>query len=124
MKHLVFIALGGAFGALARYWLYILVHGAEPVRFPWATLAVNFLGSFAIGIAYVLIVERGAVHPDWRSVAMIGFLGAFTTFSTFSLEALVLAEAGQMASAAGYVVLSVAACLLAVWSGMTLVRLL
>ena len=123
MKHLVFIALGGACGALARYWLYVLVHGTAPVKFPWATLAVNCLGSFAIGIAYVLIVERGAVHPDWRSVAMIGFLGAFTTFSTFSLEALALVEAGQMATAAAYVALSVTACLLAVWSGMTLVRL-
>ena len=123
MKHLIFIALGGAGGALARYWLYVLVHGTSPVKFPWATLGVNCLGSFAIGIAYVLIVERGAVHPDWRSVTMIGFLGAFTTFSTFSLEALALVEAGQGVAAAGYVALSVAACLVAVWGGVTLVRL-
>ena len=124
MKHLVFIALGGAGGALARYGLYLLVHGQEAVRFPWATFAVNLLGSFAIGIAYVIIVERGWVHPDWRSVTMIGFLGAFTTFSTFSLEALALFEAGRAELAVGYIVLSVLACLLAVWGGMLLMRVI
>ncbi len=124
MSNLIFIALGGAGGALARYGLYVLVHGEDPVRFPWATLAVNALGSFAIGIAYVLIVERGMLHPDWRHIAMIGFLGAFTTFSTFSLEALSLFEAGQVGLAVSYVLLSVAACLLAVWAGMWAVRVI
>ena len=122
MSNLIFIALGGAGGALARYGLYVLVHGDDAVRFPWATLAVNVLGSFAIGIAYVLIVERGMLHPDWRHIAMIGFLGAFTTFSTFSLEALALFEAGRAALALGYVGASVATCLLSVWLGMSLVR--
>ncbi len=122
MSNLIFIALGGAGGALARYGLFVLVHGDEPVRFPWATLAVNALGSLAIGIAYVLIVERGMLHPDWRHIAMIGFLGAFTTFSTFSLEALALFESGRGLVALTYVGVSVAACLLAVWCGMTLVR--
>ncbi len=124
MKHLLFIALGGAGGALARYGLYMMVHGTEPIRFPWATLAVNLAGSFAIGIAYVVIVERGWVHPDWRSVTMIGFLGAFTTFSTFSLEALALFESGRAGLALGYIALSVMACLLAVWCGVMLVRVL
>jgi CrcB protein len=124
MINLIFIALGGAGGALARYGIYMLAHGETPVRFPWGTLAVNVIGSFAIGIAYVLIVERGMVHPDWRGVTMIGFLGAFTTFSTFSLEALALFEAGSHQLALGYVALSVAACLLAVWCGMWLVRLI
>lgn len=122
MKHLIFIAIGGAGGALARYGLYQFVHGAEPVKFPWATFAVNLLGSFAIGIAYVIIVERGWIHPDWRSVTMVGFLGAFTTFSTFSLEALALFEAGRAGLAVVYIVLSVFACLAAVWGGMLLTR--
>lgn len=122
MNHVLFIALGGAGGALARYGLYMLIHGDSPMRFPWATFAVNLLGSFAIGIAYVVIVERGWVHPDWRSITMIGFLGAFTTFSTFSLEALALFEMGRAELALGYVALSVLACLLAAWCGMLLVR--
>jgi CrcB protein len=122
MSNLIFIALGGAGGALARYGLFVLVHGEDPVRFPWATLGVNALGSFAIGIAYVLIVERGMLHPDWRHIAMIGFLGAFTTFSTFSLEALALFESGRSLPALAYVAFSVVTCLLAVWCGATLVR--
>ncbi|MEM0952579.1 MAG: fluoride efflux transporter CrcB [Pseudomonadota bacterium] len=124
MKSLLFIALGGAGGALARYGLYWLVHGAEPVRFPWATLAVNVVGSFLIGIAYVTIVERGLIHPDWRGVLMVGFLGAFTTFSTFSLESLALFEAGNHALALAYIGISLLLCLVSVWAGLSMMRLL
>jgi CrcB protein len=124
MKHLLFIALGGAGGALARHWLSMLVHSSARSHFPWGTLLVNVLGSFAIGIAYILIVERGAVHPDWRSVSMVGFLGAFTTFSTFSVETLALYESGQVGTALLYTGSSVVVCLLAVWSGAMLMRLI
>ena len=123
MKHVIFIALGGAGGALARHWMSNLVHAGAGSRFPFGTLSVNLLGSFAIGIVYVLIVERGLIHPDWKSVAMVGFLGAFTTFSTFSLETIALLENGQLALALGYVLLSVTVCVLAVWLSMTLTRL-
>ncbi len=123
MKNLLFIALGGAIGAVARYSLHLLVHGDQTVRFPWATLAVNVMGSFFIGMAYVMIVERAWVHPDWRGVLMVGFLGAFTTFSTFSLEAVALLETGQHSLAFLYMGVSVAACLGAVWVGMTILRL-
>lgn len=124
MKHLIFIALGGAGGALARHWLSGVVHAGTGFHFPLGTLLVNGMGSFAIGMAYILIVERGAVHPDWRSVTMIGFLGAFTTFSTFSLETLTLFEAGQWPTALAYVGASVTVCLLAVWLGVALIRML
>jgi len=123
MKHLLFIALGGAGGALARHWLSNWVHAAADSRFPFGTLAVNLLGSFAIGLMYVTIVERGLIHPDWRSVTMVGFLGAFTTFSTFSLETIALMENGQPVLALGYVLLSVTVCLFAVWLAMTAMRL-
>jgi len=124
MNNVLFIALGGAGGALARYGLHLLVHGTDPVRFPWATLAVNAAGSFAIGAAYVLIVERAWLHPDWRGVLMVGFLGAFTTFSTFSLETLLLFEAGRIGAGLVYVGASLLLCLLAVWAGIYLLRLL
>jgi CrcB protein len=124
MKQLLFIALGGAGGALARHWLSTVVHASAQSHFPWGTLLVNVLGSFAIGIAYIAIVERGALHPDWRSVTMVGFLGAFTTFSTFSLETLALLENGQAVLAVGYVVASLVVCLLAVWGAATLMRLI
>jgi fluoride exporter len=124
MKHLIFIALGGAGGALARHWMSSLVHNSANSHFPWGTLSVNLLGSFCLGIMYVVIVERGLIHPDWRSVTMVGFLGAFTTFSTFSLETISLLENGQPAAALGYVLFSVLVCVSAVWLAMSLVRLL
>lgn len=122
MKHLFFIAIGGAGGALARHWMSNLVHDAASSKFPFATLSVNLLGSFCIGILYVIIVERGLVHPDWRSVFIVGFLGAFTTFSTFSLETIALLENGQPAIALGYVLLSVVTCISAVWLSVSLTR--
>jgi CrcB protein len=122
MKHLIFIALGGAGGALARHWMGNWVHALVDSKFPWGTLAVNLLGSFAIGLMYIVIVERGMIHPDWRSVAIVGFLGAFTTFSTFSLETIALMENGQPVMALGYVLFSVTVCMLAVWVAMNMAR--
>lgn len=110
MKYLLFIAIGGASGAVARHLLANWVHGLWEGRLPLGTLLVNMLGSFAIGIVYVLIVERQMLHPDWRGVAMVGFLGAFTTFSTFSLETIGLIEAGHLATAAAYMLGSAVLC--------------
>ena len=72
---------------------------------------------------YVLIAERMVLHPDWRNVAMVGFLGAFTTFSTFSLEAITLLENGQLAHAAAYVGSSLLLCVLAAWLAISLTRM-
>ena len=123
MKHLFFIALGGAGGALARHWMSTMVHASTKTHFPWGTLSVNLLGSFCLGVLYVIIVERGIVHPDWRSITIVGFLGAFTTFSTFSLEAIALLENGQAGMALAYVLFSVTVCMTAVWLAMTVTRL-
>lgn len=110
MKYLIFIALGGATGAVSRYLLANWVHQLWEGQFPLGTLLVNALGSFAIGIVYVVVLERELMHPEWRSVLMIGFLGAFTTFSTFSLETMHLVEAGNLLQAAAYILASVALC--------------
>ena len=112
MKYLLFIALGGASGAVSRHLLANWVHTLWEGKLPMGTLFVNMLGSFAIGIIYVLIVERELIHPDWRGVLMVGFLGAFTTFSTFSLETINLIEAGHLAHAAGYMLASAVLCVL------------
>lgn len=110
MKYLIFIALGGATGAVSRYLLANWIHQLWEGHLPLGTLLVNALGSLAIGIVYVVIMERELLHPDWRSVVMIGFLGAFTTFSTFSLETIHLIEAGHLLQAAAYSIISVVLC--------------
>ena len=111
MKYLLFIALGGASGAVARYLVSNWAHALWEGRWPVGTLLVNMLGSFLIGVVFVLI-ERQIMHPDWRSVLMVGFLGAFTTFSTFSLETIALLEEGHVLQAAAYMVVSALSCVL------------
>ncbi len=123
MKYLLFIALGGASGAVTRYlvsnWALSLWQG----RMPLGTLLVNVVGSFAIGIVFVLI-ERQHIHPDWRGVLMVGFLGAFTTFSTFSLETVSLLERGDYLPAVLYTVASVISCVAAAGAAIYLTRML
>ncbi len=123
MKHLLMIAAGGASGALCRHWMVNLVNSLGAGKIPLGTLTVNIIGSFCIGIMFVLITENMALHPDWRNIAMVGFLGAFTTFSTFSLEAITLLENGQLAHAALYISSSLVLCVLAAWLAITLTRL-
>lgn len=124
MKYLVFIALGGATGAVSRHLLANWAHSLWEGHFPAGTLLVNTLGSFAIGIAYVLLVERQVIHTDWRGVLMVGFLGAFTTFSTFSLETITLLEAGETLQALGYMISSTVICVLMAGLAMHLTRTL
>jgi CrcB protein len=124
MKYLLFIALGGASGAVSRHLLANWIHGLWEGKLPVGTLLVNVLGSFAIGIIYVMVVERQMIHPDWRGVLMVGFLGAFTTFSTFSLETIALFEAGHAIQAAGYMLGSAVLCVLAAGLAIQLSRLL
>ena len=122
MQQLLFIAAGGAGGAVARYLLANWVHGAVPHAMPWGTLLVNVLGSFCIGVLYVLIAEKLVLHPNWSSVLMVGFLGAFTTFSTFSLETVVLLDKGQTLLAAGYMLASVSVCVAAAAAAIAVTR--
>ena len=124
MKYLLFIALGGATGAVSRYLLATWAHGLWEGKMPVGTLMVNMLGSFAIGIVYVLVVERQIIHPDWRGVLMVGFLGAFTTFSTFSLETISLMEDGHIAHALVYMLGSAILCVVMAGTAIQLTRIL
>lgn len=110
MKYLLFIALGGAGGAVSRHLLASWVYRVSDGIFPYGTLLVNILGAVAIGILYVVLVERDFFHPDWRGVLIVGFLGAFTTFSTFSMETVALLEAGHTGLAAAYMLGSAVVC--------------
>ncbi|MBP6514484.1 MAG: fluoride efflux transporter CrcB [Steroidobacteraceae bacterium] len=122
MNSLVAIALGSALGGVLRYLAGLGVHAWFARTFPWGTLAVNVLGCLAIGLCWVWLAERGSVSPEWRALVIIGVLGGFTTFSSFSLETLLLVQEGAMGRAAAYVLTSVSLCLAATWAGMTLAR--
>lgn len=95
MQHLILIALGGMTGALARYGLSRLVQLSVNEIFPWGTLFVNLSGSLAIGVFFELF-DRAMIPSDLRSFITIGFLGAYTTFSTYSLETINLLREGEI----------------------------
>ncbi len=122
MQQIIAIAAGGALGALMRFWVSSAVYAWLGRGFPWGTLSVNLLGSYVIGFSYILFIERLAESPTWRAAIVVGFLGAFTTFSTFSLETWTAIEEGQLAKAAANVVTSVLLCLFATWLGIVTAR--
>ena len=122
MMQITFIALGGAVGAVLRYLVSNGVHAMFGQGFPFGTLAVNSSGSLLMGFLYVFLIERMDVSPEWRAGLIIGLLGAFTTFSTFSIETLNLVEAGEQVRAGMNILLSVALCILGCWAGMVLGR--
>ena len=123
MNSLIFIACGGAAGALLRYFLQTAMPAATG-KFPLAILLANVIGSLAMGVLFVLLQEKSLL-ADWlRPLLMVGLLGAFTTFSTFSLDTIRLLEAGQPVAALSNILLSVVLSVGAAYMGITLARLL
>ena len=122
MLNLFAIASGGAVGALMRFWVSGSIYSIYGHDFPYGTLVVNVLGSFLIGLLFVLLNERFSLDPTWRAALLIGLLGAFTTFSTFSIETLNLFLAGEMVRAALNIILSVVVCIFATWLGLLIGR--
>ena len=116
------IAAGGALGALMRYWVSTATYAWLGRGFPWGTLMVNVLGSFAMGALYVLLLDRLTSGPELRAFLLIGFLGAFTTFSTFSIETFNLIEEAQISKALLNAGGSVVVCVAAAWLGVILGR--
>jgi CrcB protein len=122
MTRVLAIAAGGAVGALLRYWTSTAVHSRLGTAFPYGTLAVNILGSLLMGFLYIWLIERMAAGPALRAFLLIGVLGAFTTFSTFSVETLNLMEAGHPARALANVLVSVIVCVAAAGLGILAAR--
>jgi CrcB protein len=117
------IAAGGALGAPARYGVAQLVH-TRPGSFPWATFWTNVSGSLALGFVLVLLLDRFPPSQYARPFVATGFLGAYTTYSTFAVDTVVLGKDGHVAVALAYVLASLTIGLLAVWIGMVAGRLL
>jgi len=114
------IACGGALGSMARYWLSGVVARHVGETFPWGTIIVNISGSFLIGlIASVMGPDGRWLVPVWfrQHFLMLGICGGYTTFSSFSVQTLNLVQDGEWLHAGGNVVVSVVACLVAVWAG-------
>lgn len=118
MMTALYIAMAGALGTLARY---LVSAGAARIlgaRYPYGTFAVNVLGSFVIGFAMALFISRGHMDSHLRMALTIGFLGGFTTYSSFAYETVTLIEGQRLAAAAGYVALTLAVAALACYGGM------
>ena len=124
MRTIIGIAIAGALGALARYGLEGAVSRRSPGAFPWGTFVVNVSGSFLVGLLFTLLTERWLAAPWLRSTLMIGLLGAYTTFSTLSLESYRLIEDGAYGIAAASLFGSLAAGLGAVYAGVVVGRVL
>lgn len=122
MNQILAIAGGGAVGALLRFWVSGWTYSLLGRDFPYGTLAVNVLGSLVMGFAYILFTERLSAGPEWRALIMVGLLGAFTTFSTFSLETFNLIEEGALLKAMMNMLLSVMLCVFAAWAGVLIGR--
>jgi CrcB protein len=120
----LWVALGGGLGATARYVLGGWVVARLGSGFPFHTLLINVTGSLAIGVLLVLLTERLVVDPAWRLLLVVGFLGGYTTFSSYTFEALSLLEEGDWMAATGYVLGSNGLGLVAAYLGMVLARVI
>lgn len=123
MYPFLLVGAGGALGAMTRYGFSVLVGRLWPMSFPLATLLINIIGSLAMGL-FVGLMAR--LMPAWQNEARlfvaVGLLGGFTTFSSFSLDAIVLLERGEMVQAISYVLLSVVLCLIGLYLGLLVTR--
>ena len=113
----IWVGIAGFFGAIARYSLGGFISERTRGAFPWETLVINVSGCFALGFIFALLTERFMPNPTVRIALTVGFLGAYTTFSTFSFETMRLAEDGAVLLAATNIVASVGVGLLAVYAG-------
>lgn len=118
----LWVALGGALGACARHLLTQLTVLWLGKGFPFGTLLVNVVGAFLAGVGYALFAHGWLPNSPWRALISTGLLGAFTTFSTFSLDAVLLLQQGAWAKVGLYITCNVGCCLLLAWLGMQVVK--
>jgi fluoride exporter len=111
------VGTGGFAGAIARYWVNAMVTQRMGLRFPYGTFLINVSGCFLIGFFMYLLAERGVLNPPWLYVIVVGFIGAYTTFSTFEYETMRALQDGQLGVGLLYVSSSVLVGFVMVWAG-------
>jgi CrcB protein len=116
-QQLMLVALGGALGAMGRFWLGGVLLRQIGTGFPWGTLAVNLIGSFAAGYIAIWLEGRGPSALYWRAFLIVGVLGALTTYSALMLECLLFAKSGRSGLLLGYLAITLVAGLALVWLG-------
>jgi CrcB protein len=124
MMRLFFVGLGGFVGTVARYWLSGVIAKRYGETFPLGTLAVNALGCFLIGLLFYFFYDRALTNPTSRTVIFIGLLGGFTTFSSYGLQTFTLLRDGELFLALVNVIASNVLCLVLVWLGYSLARVI
>jgi CrcB protein len=124
MDRYLMIAIGGAAGAIARYQLAAVIQARIPAGFPLGTFVVNITGCLLMGIAMTLLTDRLVVHPNWRYLIPVGFIGAYTTFSTFEYETFRAITEGSVMIGFGNIIASVVAGYAALWLGVVFARVL
>lgn len=123
LQKLVWLALAGSLGTLCRFGLAGFVHRVNGVSFPWGTFTVNMVGCFAAGLLWALFQNRWPVSGETRTIVLVGFMGAFTTFSAYILETGEMMRATEWVYAIGNMVLQNGLGLVALMAGSTLGRL-
>lgn len=118
MLKYVMVGIGGCLGSILRFWLGSYIGDKMGARFPYATFTINVTGSFLIGFVFALLTAKTQWSPSWRYLIPIGFIGGYTTFSSFEFETLRTIQDGQWGVGLLYVGLSVCLGFIAVWGGL------
>lgn len=124
MQKYFFIAVGGALGSIARYWVGSTISGRLGTKFPYGTFVINISACIIIGFASTFLGKRADLNPAWRFLIPVGFVGAYSTFSTYEWETLSTLRTGAFALAALYAFISLFLGLAAVWCGSMLAEVI
>ena len=122
MQKYFFIALGGSLGSIARFWVGSTIASRMGTKFPYGTFVVNITACVIIGFALTILGSRTELNPAWRFLIPVGFVGAYSTFSTFEWEIFSNLQIGAFLIAASYLVLSLIFGLIGVWGGVLIAR--
>lgn len=122
MQKYLMVAIGGSLGSLARFWVGDALASRIGTKFPYGTFIINMTACFIIGFSLVFLGRRTELNPAWRYLIPIGFIGAYSTFSTFEWETFSTLQLGSFLIAGLYVVLSIILGLVAVWCGVVIAR--